>query len=406
MKSKIAHSYKGYDMAKIMSFDIANHTYENKTSLIKSIASAILVKKIKFPNRNKNKLLFSMGPYGGRNDYYEILKYARSDVSSDFIDLFHAKFGMWLSIANFYNCLTLVFQSALPVKLTMKLSLALKLCHYRNTIDYMEKQDIALAYTKYCSFCSAHAYEAILDEYFRKRDKATYTLQHGFYFLYKKPPIDMIMYENMISDKLLCWGEFTRHEFIKFGIQPERIKVAGYPRSTKPLKPYKVQSDKLHILLLCARKKFDENNRTIMRLCLDFVQKYHGKVHITVKAHPSLDQKKYKQLSISHGFDYAEDQTIRELISSGIYDFAITYNSTAYLDCYVNNLVALHFQDSNRENDAEVLNDRFSNAGELISKIEYFVPKTNQIETWDEVATQLSYLIGYGENRYAEYFNE
>lgn len=405
VKSHLAHSYKGYDMAKIMSFDMVYRAYGNRFSLIRDFFSAFLCKKIQFPKQNNHPILFTMGDYGGRKDYYEILNFARSEVPSDFVDVFHARLGISMSVSNFLSSLFLALKSKASLTLAAKLSFAFKICHYRNTIDYIELQKVRVEYKKYCSFCSAHAYEAILDEFFRQRHAPTYTLQHGLYFLFKTPPIDVIAYENMISDNLLCWGEFTKDEFIKFGIPSVRINVAGYPRSTTSLKPYQVQSEQLNILLLCARNKFDQNNESIIKLCHEFVQQYPGTVQLTLKTHPSLNQTRYKQLSQNYGFTFSEGHTIQGLITSGGFDFAIAYNSTAYVDSYLNNLIALHYQDAERENDAEVLNDCFSDADELKAKIETFIPRANQAETWDEIASRLAYLVGCGINRYAEYLD-
>ncbi|HEY0924869.1 hypothetical protein [Rheinheimera pacifica] len=402
IKESMAHRYKGFDMMNIMSFDIICRTYGNDISLFRDFVASFLCKKINLPKKKSHDVLFSMGNYGRRKDYYEILEFARSSVAGDYIDISDAKWGISINIKNFFTSLSSVFKLKSSLSVTGKLSIAFMLSHYKNTIDYIERQAKEVEYNKFCSFCSAHAYEAILDEFFRLKKIPTYTLQHGLYFLFKKPPIDIIAYENMISDKLLCWGQFTKDEFVKFGIPRDRIDIVGYPRSIKDLKPYRIDDQKLSLLFLCARSKFDQTNKDIMKLCHEFIKLYPGTVKLTVKTHPSLDQLQYKQISQSYGFTFSEGQTIQSLITNGGYDFAIAYNSTAYVDSYLNNLIALHYQDAERENDAEVLDDKFSNADELMTKINAFIRLADKNEAWIDISNRLSYLVGYGINRYTE----
>lgn len=406
IKQNISCLYKGYDIEKIMSIDIADSVYGNDGFLkIKNLAVAFLCKEINLPSESTSSVLFSMGPYGGRRDYYEIMEYARVGVRSDYIDLKDIRWRPSFNLKNLITSLYFIFRSEVDLGFTIKLILACKMSHYKNTIDYIENNNFNNAYKKYCSFCSALAYEAILDQYYRKRGVTTYTLQHGLYFIFKNPPVDAIAYENMISDNLLCWGGFTKDEFIKFGISESRLKIAGYPRPVKTLKPYCIGGEKINILLLCARNKFDQNNQEMLAIVHEFAQQFQFPVQVIIKTHPSLDQSEYKKIAQDYGFGFSEQGTIKNLISDGKFDFAIAYNSTAYVDSYLNNLIALHYDDADRENDAEVMDDRFSTAQELKEKIQKFVPLVEKTETWESVSKKLHYLVGCGVNKYAEYLH-
>lgn len=403
LKEQLSKKYKNYDLAEILSLDLIQIVFGVKRSLLSAIYQSLFCKKIDLPKKQKNKILFSMGDYAGRKDYYEILNYVKNDIEHDFIDVFHSGKKIHLRfVLNFIFSLSFLFKSKLEIKLIDKVILYFRVVHIKNTIDYLEKQHAS--YEKVCTFCSAHAYEAIVDNYFRKRNTTTYTLQHGVYFQFKKPVVDQIAYENMISDHLLCWGDFTKNELVKYGIPSEKLLVSGYPRKSISLRPYKIDKEELKILFLCSRLKYDDKNKVIMNILHEYARLSNSKV--IVKTHPALNQSEYKALADEFGFEFSEDETIQELIVHGGFDFSIAYNSTAYIDSYINNLISFHYQDVDRENDAEVLGDSFSNAEELSLKIQKFIPKADKVEVWDEVLRRLNYLVGFEINRYKEYLND
>lgn len=402
IKSALDITHKGYDLSKVISYDLISTVYGNRIFLLKDFIQIFFAKKILFTPQLSH-ILFSLGPYA-RNEHYEILNYARKGVGGDFCDLNSAKLSFFFSIRNSINPIRKIFFSndikvKLPIK--SKLSIALKLTHYCNTIDYLEQNNHQFTYLKFCSFCSALPYEAVLDQYFNKRMTTTYTLQHGLNFLYNNPPIDVINYENMISDRYLCWGEATKDDFIRYGIPEEKLIVTGYPRKIKPLKPY-IVGNRIKLLVLCARRRYDTNNKAMLKVIQEYIETVNSNASVSIKTHPSLEQNEYRELAERSAFEMIEGKTIQQLFENGSYDFAISYNSTSYFDAYINNCISLHYNDADRENNVSVLDDSFDSKENLAIVLERLSKASNKNETWETIQQRLNYIVGYGINNYSD----
>lgn len=402
VKQNLKLDYRGYDLKKVLSINLLTMVHGFKFSFKSDFINAFTARKIEIPENSNNQILFSMGNYGDRKDYYEIMDYVCSGVESDRLDINFSDKKIVLNLANFISSLLLLRSLDKALSIKERLSICFKVSHYRNTIDYLEGRVCSVKYRRYCSFCSSHAYEAILDLYFQKRQVPTYTLQHGQYFIFKDSTIDLIVYENMVANNLLCWGRFTKDEFMNFGVPEKKLLVAGYPRNVNHLSPYAVQKESLRLLVLCARPKYDLNNKSILKVISSFVDKYPYRVTVVVKTHPSLNQSEYKNLATKFGFIYSEGETIKELIANGGFDFSISYNSTAYVDSYINNLISLHYQDDQRESSEQILSDSFTNDVDLLNKIDYLSSVSGEEETWQEVRSRLLYLVGYGIDKYSD----
>ncbi|CAM4016905.1 hypothetical protein [Arcobacter cloacae] len=395
IKQNLKFDYKNYPIENIMSIDIVSLTYNKRTFRLKELAWLFMTQKV-FINTDK-KILFSMGPYR-RKDYYELLDFVRQDINSNLIDFSKIKRSFKFSFKNIFISFKHIFTKKISLSFKSKLSLFCSMTYILNIIDDLEKNKLSKNLEKFCSFCSTHNYEAILDYYFQKNGVTTYTLQHGLYFIMNSYPIDVIAYEHMPADKLLCWGQYTKDEFIKYGISENRIEVTGYPRNIKKLNEKKV--DNLKILVLFARVQYNENNLKIVELLKELSKSI--KIEVEFKLHPSLNHSLYENLAKENGFYMSENKTIQELITTNNYSLSIVYNSTAYYDSYINNCITLRYKDIDADNSIDVWDDSFSNIEELKSKIEFFKEKNNEQDFWDETEKKLEYILGFGTNKYKE----
>ncbi|MBE5215357.1 hypothetical protein IG605_012970 [Pectobacterium quasiaquaticum] len=396
-KKKLQHFYKGYDLASILSFDIAFLSYGNSYSLLKEIIKIFLVRDIRPPLINSN-VFFSMGPYGERKDYYEILDYVMSQVGvKDYFNIGGCKYKPGFSVTGFLFSIKYVFFKKLNLSFKSRLLLFSRMQHYYNTIDYLIKNKSDFKYDKYCGFCTAHPYECILNNYFRLRNIETYTLQHGLYVFSDSPQMDVIAFDNMVSDYVLCWGEYTANEFLKSGLSAEKIKISGYPRYTKKLKPYKIPGP-YRIIFLCARRVYDETNKKIMEIIGSI--KSEMNISVSIKIHPSLDKQKYKDLCECLSFDFYDEGTVSEALSSGGYDIVVTYNSSAYFDAYIGNRVALKYVDKMNDIFIDITDDNFSNSDELNEAINRVISSSNNQQTWTTISAKLSSSVGFELNNY------
>ncbi|KLE04687.1 hypothetical protein AF78_07720 [Aliarcobacter butzleri L353] len=395
IKRDLKFEYKNYPIENIMSIDIVSLAYNKRIFRLKELAWLFMTQKVVI-NTDK-KVLFSMGPYK-RKDYYELLNFVRNDIDSEIVDFSKIKRSFKFSLKNILISFKHVFTKKIDFSFKSKLSLFCSMTYILNIIDDLEKNKLSKKLEKFCSFCSTHNYEAILDYYFQKNGVKTYTLQHGLYFIMNNYPIDVIAYEHMPANKLLCWGQYTKDEFMKYGISENRIQVAGYPRNTKKLNEKKV--DNLKILVLFARVQYHENNLKIIELFKELSKSI--KVEIEFKLHPSLDYGLYEKIANENNFKMAENKTIQELINQNNYTLSIVYNSTAYYDSYINNCISLRYKDIQADNSIDVWDDSFSKIEELKSKIEFFKEKNSEQDFWDETEKRLKYIVGFGTNKYKE----
>lgn len=395
IKKDLSYDYKNYPIEKIMSLNIIEQVYNRYELKIKYFAWLFITQKINIST--DKKVLFSMGPYR-RKDYYELLDFVRTDIDSDLVDFSKIKKTFKFSPKNIFISFLHIFIKKIDLPFQKRLALFCSMTNILNIIDDLEKNKVPANLQNFCSFCSSHRHESILDYYFQKNKIYTYTLQHGLYFIMDNYPIDVIAYEHMPADKFLCWGQYTKDEFTKFGIPENRITVSGYPR--KIAKLYSKETNKLKILILFARIQHHENNLKIIELLKELSKS--AKMDIEFKLHPSLDYNFYENIAKENGFKMSENKTIQELINTNNYTLSIVYNSTAYYDSYINNCISLRYKDIDADKSINVWNDGFSNIEELKEKIEYFKEKNSEQNFWDETEQKLEYILGFNINKYKE----
>lgn len=392
VKHSLFFNYKGYPIHNILSVEIVALVYKVESFNIRDLINIFSTRKIDIPK--DQEVLFSIGTYN-RADYYELLQYVRTDIKSEILDFASIKRNRTISFKNMYYACRLVFFNNVELDFLSKVSLMTTVTYSLNVIDYLDKQDSS-GVRSFCSFCSNLNEEAILDYFFQKQKIPTYTLQHGLWFIFETPPIDAITYENLIANKLLCWGQYTKDEFIKYGIDENRLVVAGYPKRITPLAVVNNNNNKIRILVLFSRVLFDNNNLELILL----LAKIKLDVDIEFKLHPSLSADKYSILASEHGFKIAPRGTIQQLLKTGRYDCSISYNSTAYYDSYINNCISLRYKDKDADNAINILDDDFSSVDELILKMQLVQQAKNSQQLWVYIEKRLSYILGYGINEY------
>ncbi|MFE8102960.1 hypothetical protein RBA71_15915 [Brenneria goodwinii] len=397
-KKDISLFYKGYPLHNILSVEIASIAYELRKFSVKSFLNFFAARKVNIPHLSKNDILYSMGNYH-RKDYYDLLNYVRLQVPGEIIDLNENKRFFKVNIGNIINSVKHFLRQGKRLTFKEKIMFSSSFTYIMNYIDELEKNKKP-EFGAYISFCSSHVNEAVLDLYFQNNNIPTFTLQHGLYFLFKNKTIDAICYENIVSDKLLCWGKYTKNEFINYGISEEKIIVAGYPSVPKTLKKCEL-SDEFKILILLSRYMFHKNNMHILDI-VSSIRKKNPHIQAEVKMHPSLQLTDYKDFFENHGFSLCERGTIKSLLGRGDYDMTISYNSTAYYDSYMNNCVSLRYIDADADGSINVLDDEFYDEDSLSEKISKFRGAMCTQEFWENVENRLKYIAGYNINNYRD----
>lgn len=402
IKKQFFWKHKGYLIHHILSLEIICLVYGKSFFSYKQLLLLFATKRVVI-NTNGEKILFSMGSYSKRADYYREINFVRKGISGELLDLSDIKKEFKISFYNIYSAFSHIFFRRLDLSLKSKLLLWAKTVYVLNFIKDLEKNAPPNELKKFCSFCSSHVEEAILDYYFQKNGISTYTLQHGLYFIYDSYPIDSIAFENLPTQNFLCWGKYTKDEFLKYGIDTCQIKVTGYPLPTKKLYRKEADNNQPNILVLFARLQYHQNNMALVEILKEL--KKQEKVNIYLKLHPALNADVYRKIADENNFVMAENLTIQELMQKNTYDCSIVYNSTAYYDSYINNCISLRYKDEQADNSIDVHNDSFYDAQDLLKKIQWVKEKNTSQEFWDNTSEQLKYILGFGTNRYQEFLS-
>ncbi len=396
-KSQLYFDYKGYMIHNLISVDLSTMIYGKYNFTYKSLLNIFTYKNIKI-NTTK-KILFSMGNYN-RNEQYEQLAFVRKGIDSDLIDLKNFNRRLNISLKNIFMSSNLIFRNEINLNFKLKVALVVIITQILNTIDKLESNIFPKSVVKFCSFCSTHKFEGILDYYFQKHDVRTYTLQHGIYYIFKDYIVESVIFENIIAQKLLCWGQYTKDEFMSYGIKKDKLVVCGYPCLISKIKPKTIRKEKLRILVLLSRIYYHENNIKLLDL-LDTARDKSENFSIDIKLHPSLNQSIYKVLAKEKKFNLLKNISIDTLYLKNEYDFSIVYNSTTYYQSYIHNCICLKYIDAEADESINILDDGFSNANELLGKIELFKHQQCKDDFWDDIYKKLRYTVGVGINNYA-----
>lgn len=93
---------------------------------------------------------------------------------------------------------------------------------------------------KLVTFCDAQAPENLLTQMANAVGVETYTNQHGQYRILDATNIsaDAEAYANFVSNYILCWGEATQNEFVRFGFKNEQLIITGWIKQWEYVAPH------------------------------------------------------------------------------------------------------------------------------------------------------------------------
>lgn len=180
---------------------------------------------------------------------------------------------------------------------------------------------------KYICFNSSYLFESFLTFYFRKRQVPTLSIQHGLYYKYNNEvPFDVINYENVCADRLLCWGQYSIDQItseIPFDVN---LILDQYPyKIVKNI--HKSYVD--HVLVLLPRRVYLKEIKVLLKI-LSTSQEY-----FVVRPHPSVFNKIEKFVSGETNMQIDRNQELSDTLSRCQYKFCIGFNSTALLEALI-----------------------------------------------------------------------
>ena len=397
-------TFRGYDIQMLIAHDIAKICFYKKLPKLKSIYRFFMIHK----HADLLKLLtvdafiFSM-PNEYRNDHAELVESVMDEIEGN-KEIVKRPKGLRFTL-NFK-----IIRESLHEVLDRKENLSLKeiiyywgsLCYYKNLLLWLEKKTRFPIKTKaFIAFNGAFPPHNIWTVFFNKWDIPSYSLQHGLYVGYRyKVPMSIINYENLPSKKVLCWGKNTFNSLIKFGYKPERLIIAGNPKYKNTAVQKVKQSFKNGIVLL-GRKIYDKGNEELLTILSEYQEQNQTKFYI--KPHPSLSIQKYETLCKQLHLNWMNNHKLLSgLLSSGRFDFSISYNTTAYYESLVSGLPSFRFVLFENE-DFLGLNDKFCTLSELEVKISNF-KNLSENELQQNISELLFEIFNIGSINYKTIF--
>lgn len=391
----LAYKFKGIELSHIVALKIWGEAREKKIFTwhhLVYLFKAYDVRKLKLPEHN-GFLATYMEEW--RKDHYTLYNNVLSKLKDtpERNDLFNLKkhfaFHPLVIIKLLYHFFFALKRSRLSFE--QKLNWFSEYVFLCNTIVELRTIDFSKV-TKYLSMCHVLGLENLLTQFFRQQGIITFSLEEGIYIIYKKNfIIGAIAYELFETDHLLCWGQFTKDQYIEFGIDKNRIDVAGYPKSQE-LKHQRQDNQYKKCLVMLAGPVFGDVNMNLLSL-LDTLK---GEFDVVLKSHP-VNYSEMEKYAKSHSLSIVpKQQTIADCFINGEYDFCIAVNTTAYYESWMAGIPCVRYYD-NRFDNFNGFNDFFSNRDELICLINEYRKKPKNDR---EICSMLEYSIGFGIDNY------
>lgn len=394
LKNYVDFVYRGIHFNRVLALKIWNISNKKETYALKHIANMFMVFN-PYPMRI-DKPVFSTFGRQNRKDHQEVYSSVIERLGNNVVSF---NLLNWKRKFAFHPLLILrvlkFFCSKKQLSLRNKIGLATDMVFYGNLLLEFEKIDFSRT-EKYLSMYNALYIENLLTQYMRQKNIPTYSLMEGVYFIFsrKNPPLDSIQYENFETDHLLSWGQYTKDEFVSYGISPERILVTGYPKKVD-LQPMKRKNPFKKCMVLLARRAYHHSNVALLTI----LSRYTSVYEFCLKLHPNSDFSFYTQYASEHGMSIVEKgKIIHECLNNKDFDYAIIVNTTAYYEALMHGIPCLRFSDGTFElqhgyNDVFETKEEFESQIESIKKLEY-------VDYQSLIEKELAYSIGIGIDNY------
>lgn len=395
--------YKGYDLNMMISrglYDIATKPKKGfYRSSLRLLFNKFDVQQLDLKNENKS-ILFYQG-IGYRKDENLWCDYIQEQIDADSKPFYSKDIDKGVSfhprviLRVFFAVMRSLKNSGLTF--WQKCDIYTRVMPYCNTIHDLESIDLGWV-KKYVAMLYPLSLGALFTQYFKKKGVETIALADGIYFDYgEDAPYDAVNYDDFISDQLLFWGDYSRREYVKIGLNGESLKVGGYPKDEQ-LQSVKTPNTFKKCCVLLARTPFDDSNM----LLLNVLKQYSNEIKFSLKLHPSNDVCVYSKFAENHGFAMVDKNlTLDVCIGKEVFDFAIAVNTTAYYEALIKGLPCLRFRDDSHFLMMEGYADDFHTSEEFQERLNS-IKNMPTIDYQKAISQMLQDAIGFGINNYHE----
>jgi len=279
-----------------------------------------------------------------------------------------------------------------------RLMLSAWISFYLNTVDALSKVDFSNV-KKFLCLANSLDLENLMTQYLKQKGIKTYSLMEGVYFVQDNElPVTNIAFENLTSDIQLCWGRYSKDEFIKYGYPESRMEVVGYPKKVEG-KPMKRDNEFRKGVVLLSQYIMEAQNRDLIKILSNFSDSQE----FNLKLHPSLDYCEYSRLASENGMKIIpKEMTLNECVDNAAFDFAIAINSTAYYEALMRGLPCFRYYDGSYTPMAGC-DDEFYDQSSFFTQLDRFKAMSAE-ELQKEADMALEYAVGWGIDNYKNSF--
>lgn len=279
----------------------------------------------------RSLLLFYSCRQKNRSDYDYIITGVRNALNNDY-DYVESeeRFSLlqcWQTLYRLPSSLKLT--SGYESGLMQRLSVSLLIAKYRTAAV---KALSTLLEHRSCivTFCDAQPPENLFTQMARAIGIFTVTNQHGQYRLLRHNNMspDAEAYANFVSEKMLCWGQATRSEFVKFGISPKRMMITGWIRQYQRVQKSEDESRTGVLGVMLNGENGKESNAILIQTAKQVANALT--MRYFVRLHPANNANNYAHL-LDENCVAIERCGLQDYLAK--VDFSIAHMSGAVIEC-------------------------------------------------------------------------
>ncbi len=407
-ESNFKYEFKGIDLVKVSAIDFINFIAYDKSVSLGEIAYLMFkeldVHRLKQEFFRANTVFTMDLPK--RKDHMKLIKSMQEGVDDSSLHVLKYRFRPYFYLYDAIQSYVKISKSLIAIKLSLlqKVFIALRLSNNKHLVKKLKSafKSVSLNGKNYVPFISSTYTEALLTAFLRKEGLKTFHISHGLFGRYKRYIAkDILTGTHVQAEYVITLGEIGKHDLINdYSIPEDKIFVAGNPKY--PLRKIELASNIKNCLVLNGIALYDEDFEKVLPILEEAANL--KKLLFEIKLHPLSKLKgeeisaKYKNIKV-----LSQQQSVQELLISGRYDFAVTFNTFAYYECMYYGVVPLRWG-LNENLDFEGLDDRFYNLQDFLLKLErYNLLNKNELKTLIE--DLLVRALGMGINKYNEIIN-
>lgn len=358
---------------------------------ITKIILKILNKDIKKPNfyideNDKKVILFISEPE--RKDYDESFDKIASCI--DRVSICKIKKTNYVNLINFKDIKKYVsiYKKLNNIEnIIHRIYLMERIFYYKNFIEEVKKLNLD-KYDSLITYHDAKPFDNIITQIYNEQKKITITLQHGqYYYKESEKSLDVVNYENFISKYMLIWGEYTKKELIKAGIDSNRMIICGFPKFIENRNNNINEIDRNIFGILLDGPQHTKSNKDMIIMANNIAKKINKK--FIIKLHPAIKIDEFYKLIDKEYLKYIVDknESIEEYATK--IDFSIVHASSVYTELCAMESTVFRYEANGYiyKSITKEIDDEFNTIDEFLRKYNLF---KNNPEKWKIKAKKMS----------------